>query len=222
MNRNSHVLVALAIAAALLAIAGTIANNFYLIYVFKPLSTLLILLIALHFARRANRPYAFWITLGLFFSLAGDIYLIFPGRFFVQGLSAFLLTHLIYILAFTRDVKFPANWLVWLLFLAIAVANFFLLKPNLPAGLAIPVAIYALALSTMTAQAISRFLLLRTAATKLAAIGAVFFLVSDTLLAWDRFFFSLPFSALLIVVPYYAAQLLIALSARPVSAVNPP
>jgi len=215
MTRNSTTLVGFAIAAALLAIAGSLANNFYLIVLFKPLSTLLILALAVHFWRRAKQSFAFWILVGLFFSLAGDVFLMWPDRFFVLGLAAFLFAHLVYIHAFTCDAKFPANWLVWLVFLAIAAANFFLLRSNLPASLAIPVAVYAIALSTMTAQAIGRFLFLRTSAAKLAAIGAAFFLVSDTLLAWDRFLFPLPFSAILILVPYYAAQLLIALSTRP-------
>jgi len=125
--------------------------------------------------------------------------------------------HLCYIVAFTRDARFPARWLIWLIFLAIAAASFFVLRPNLPPALMLPVAIYAFALSTMTAQAIGRFLLFHTSAAKLAAIGAVFFLVSDTLLAWDRFHTALLLAPALVLIPYYIAQLLIVLSTRPPS-----
>jgi len=215
MIHNSTTLKGLAIAASLLAIAGTLAGNFYLIVIFKPLSTLLILALALHFWRRVKQAFALWICLGLLFSFIGDVFLIAPDKYFVPGLAAFLFTHLCYIVAFTRDAKFPARWLVWLTFLGIAAANFFLLRPNLPSALALPVAIYALALSTMTAQAIGRFLLLRTSAAKLAAIGAFFFFISDTLLAWDRFHTALLLASAFILVPYYIAQILIALSTRP-------
>jgi uncharacterized membrane protein YhhN len=215
MTRNSTTLVGLAIAAALLAITGSLARNFWLIVAFKPLATILILALAWHNWRCTKQSFAFWICIGLLFSLAGDILLIWPDKFFVLGLAAFLLAHFAYLAAFTRGVKFPARWSIWFAFLALATANVFLLRPNLPNALVLPVVFYAVALSTMTAQAIGRSLLLHTSVSTLAAIGALFFLLSDSLLSWDRFHHALPFASVLILAPYYTAQLLIALSTRP-------
>ncbi len=215
MTRNSITLVGLAIVAALFAIAGSIASIFWLTLFFKPLATLLLICTAFGNAARTRLPYAGWICIGLFFSLIGDIFLIWPDKFFLFGLAAFLLAHIAYIIAFTRDAKFPAYVSVWLAFLALAAANVYLLRPNLPTGLTLPVALYATLLATMTAQALGRSLLLRTSSAALAAIGAIFFLLSDSLLAWDRFRTALLFAPALILIPYYLAQFLIALSTSP-------
>lgn len=215
MSRNSTIFVGLAVAAVTLAIAGYLLHNFWLIILFKPLATALIFALAASNVGKTKQAYALWISVGLLFSLAGDTFLILPDKFFLPGLAAFLLTHLSYLLAFTRDAKFPAHRVIWVVFLAIAAANILALKPNLPTTLAIPVVLYALVLSTMTAQALGRFILLRTSAAKLAAIGAVFFVFSDTLLGFDRFHTAIPFASVLILISYYAAQLLISLSTRP-------
>jgi|GEM_PF-5559891 hypothetical protein len=73
----------------------------------------------------------------------------------------------------------------------------------------------------MTAQAIGGSLPLGTRAAKLSAIGALFFLISDTFLAWDRFHGGLLLGPALVLVPYYVAQLLIALSASSPSTQRP-
>ncbi len=212
MTRTPIILVPLVLVASAVAIAGHLIGNLWLIYIFKPLATTLIFFLAFTNWAKSKLPFALWISIGLVFSLLGDILLIWPDQLFVAGLAAFLLAHLAYLVAFTRDAEFPANWPLWLAFLTIAAANFFALKPNLPSGLALPVALYAVALSTMTAQAAGRALLLRNSSAKLAAIGALFFLLSDTLLAWNRFHHPIPLASLLILAPYYAAQLLVAQS----------
>ena len=212
MNRNSNILAGLAIAAAGQSVAAHLVSYRPFIYFFKPLATLLILALALANAGKTKLPFARWIALGLFFSLCGDILLIWPNKWFLPGLAVFLLAHVSYLAALTRDAKLPANTIIWLALLAVAVANFVALRPYLPKGLEPPVAIYAFALATMVAQAIGRALLLRTVAARFAAIGASFFLVSDTLLAYDRFHSAIPLAPLLILAPYYAAQLFLALS----------
>jgi len=211
MARSLKLSLAAAIAAGL-AIVGHLLNDLWLIYVFKPLATVLILALALANSRKTKLPFARWIALGLFFSLWGDILLIWPDRWFLPGLAVFLLAHVAYLAAFTRNVKFPASAPVWLALLAVAAGNFFVLRPHLPRGLELPVAIYAFAVATMAAQAIGRELILRTAAARLAAIGGFLFLVSDALLAWSRFRHFIPLAPLLVLAPYYAGQLLIALS----------
>ena len=71
-----------------------------LIYLFKPLTTILILTAALIPDTWRNGAYAGLIALGLFFSLLGDILLMLPSDHFVQGLVSFLLAHICYGLAF--------------------------------------------------------------------------------------------------------------------------
>jgi len=65
---------------------------------------------------------------------------------------------------------------------------------------------------SMAAQAMGRSFLLRTSAARFAAIGALLFVLSDGLLALNRFYAPLRLAPLLILVPYYTGQWLIASS----------
>ncbi len=183
-----------------------------LLWTFAPLATILILAIAFASWRARKDRYSLWITIGLLFSLAGDVLLLRPEHFFLLGLSAFLLTHIAYLIAFTRDTPFPAPSEVWIFYLLFAACCNFLLFSRLPAGLRFPVAVYSLFLMSMAAQAMGRSFLLRTSAARFAAVGALLFVLSDGLLAFNRFYKPVPLAPLLVLLPYYAAQWLIASS----------
>ena len=77
------------------------------VYLFKPLTTILILSGAVLTARRQPKGserarYGRLICVGLLCSLAGDVLLMLPRDRFVAGLGAFLLAHVCYIGAFSR------------------------------------------------------------------------------------------------------------------------
>jgi uncharacterized membrane protein YhhN len=76
----------------------------------------------------------------------------------------------------------------------------------------IPVACYVAVISTMSWQAIARWWTLRNRSAALAAAGSVFFLVSDSSIAIERFGTPFAGATLVIVVTYYAAQWGLALS----------
>ena len=156
--------------------------------------------------------YAQWIAVGLVFSFLGDVLLIWPGQYFLPGLAAFLLTHTAYLIAFTRDCRFPARLSVWLAYLFVAAAFYLVLFPTLPRGLRMPVLIYSALLATMAGQAMGSFFELKTPFSLRAAAGALLFLLSDLLLAFDRFHRPLLYSTILILTPYYLGQWLIASS----------
>jgi uncharacterized membrane protein YhhN len=196
---------------ALLAIAGSYNRpnqNFY--YIFKPATTILILFIVLT-ASVSN--YKIIITVGMLFSLMGDIFLMLPSDQFLPGLICFLITHICYIVAFLFDSKIGRPLWPYLLLTVIAIGIFELLSNGIPPSMKFPVAIYAAALSFMTAQAIARFLQRGYKAMMLAAIGAVLFMISDTL-AYDRFVTGFAVAHAIILSAYYAAQYLIALSVK--------
>jgi uncharacterized membrane protein YhhN len=218
MPRISSNLVGLLSAiAALLTLAGHLLYHPWLEYFCKPLATVLILAIAFSQWRADKGSYSFWITVGLFFSFLGDIALLWPALYFLPGLAAFLVTHLSYLIAFTREAKFPARPSIWVLYLAIAAAMLVFLFPNLPSSLKIPVVLYSLLLAAMAAQAMGRYLALKTSPARLAATGAILFMLSDVLLAFDHFHSAIPFAPLLVLTPYYLAQWLIARSTAPPS-----
>jgi len=80
--------------------------------------------------------------------------------------------------------------------------------------LRVPVLVYVTCLIAMTSQAVSRFLTVRTIASGFAAFGGIIFLLSDTLIAYNRFHARIIFASACILVTYYAALWLIAKSAR--------
>ena len=85
----------------------------------------------------------------------------------------------------------------------------FLWAGGLPPALRLPVAAYVLVIALMAAQAIGRATVLRDAPSLLVAIGAGFFMLSDSLLATNRFVHPLPMAQVWVLATYYAAQALI-------------
>ena len=218
MPKYSFSFVGLLVAiAVLVTLAGHLLPHSSLAYLFKPLATFLILSVAFSQWRADKGSYSFWITVGLFFSLLGDIALLWPNLYFLPGLAAFLVTHVAYLIAFTRDAKFSARLSIWLLYLVVTAALLVFLFPNLPATLKIPVTLYSLLLASMAAQAMGRFIALKTRPTRLAAFGAILFMLSDLLLAFNRFHSAIPLAPVLVLLPYYLAQWLIAASTAPPS-----
>jgi uncharacterized membrane protein YhhN len=205
-----------AVPSGLLAIAGDLLALPALIFVFKPVTTLLI--IAWAWPRGADAPaMRRWVRAGLGLSLAGDVFLIWPEGF-LPGLVSFLLAHLAYIVAFTRRARLAARPIAFAVYGLIAAALLTQLWPGVPPALRAPVLAYVVCLAAMAAQAGVFWLAARgTAAEALArsaALGGLLFMSSDTLLAFNKFSAPLPLSALWILVTYWAAQGLIARSLR--------
>ncbi|MGH8530453.1 MAG: lysoplasmalogenase [Nevskiales bacterium] len=197
---------------AALTIAGKYRSR-TLLYIFKPLTTLLIVLLALDESRVGKQEIYQWlIGAGLLFSLLGDVFLMLRRERFLAGLISFLLAHLLYITAFLQDMS-PADGPLWLwgAFLLYAAGGLYLLLPRVGA-LKLPVAAYTLALNVMAVLACSRLLVLETQAATYAAIGAVLFLLSDSILSWNKFVKPFAVAELLLLSTYFAGQTLIALS----------
>jgi len=215
MPRNSTPILSLLFSlAAALSLAGSSFAHPWLHSLFTPFATIFILSIALSNWRSFHQTYALWISMGLFFSLLGDIALLRPTRYFLLGLIAFLFAHLAYLIAFTGDTKFPARVSVWLIYLAIAAILYDVLRPGLPSALQWPVALYAILLALMAGQAMGRCLVRRSLPRWLAGLGALLFMLSDALLSIDRFRRPLPCASLLVLLTYFLGQWLIALSTR--------
>lgn len=202
---------AVALSAAL-AIAGALwADLRWLHYVFKPLTTLLIFALAWH--APAPRPaYRRAVVAGLLLSTLGDVWLMLPQDRFVFGLASFLLAHLAYLYAFTRLAPLqPWRW-PYLAYAAVATGVLALLWPRLPPPLQLPVVIYVVALAAMAAQAAVLGVKPLHAGARYALAGGFCFVVSDALLAIDRFHTALPHAAAAVLSSYWLAQFLIARS----------
>jgi len=215
-------LAALSFAAAVsaaLAIRGHYTGpHRILVYVFKPLTTLLLLAIALRPAGGAAGRYAGAVAVGLVFSLAGDVFLMLPGDRFREGLASFLAAHLCYIAAFTTGTGFLAHPLPAVAFGTFGLLLLGLLLPGVPHRLRIPVVLYVAVILAMAVQATGRAVRIRDASALLAGAGAALFVASDALLAWDRFRAPFHASRAAVLSTYFLAQWLIALSAQATSA----
>jgi uncharacterized membrane protein YhhN len=204
--------------SAMLAIAGASMGGDapWIHYLFKPVATLLVWYSVLRAAVPVGAAYRKAILAGLALSLCGDVFLMLPKTLlplgFELGLASFLIAHLFFLRAFTRDARLFGKLLPLVLLLLVSCANLAILWPTIGAALRIPVLAYMICLVGMTAQAASRALSLGTRGSWLAALGAVFFLVSDTTLAFNKFHAPLPASALLVLGTYYTALYLIARS----------
>ncbi len=209
------------IEAAALATATSAAGFDELHRVFKPLAMVLAIVTVMQRARAPAgttpalpRGYALLLVAGLAFSLAGDVFLMFKG-FFIPGLVAFLIAHFCYIALFRRDAPWFAERRALAATLAAAGVMYAFLFPRLDPVLKVAVAVYATVIALMAAQAIGRATVLRDPPSVALAVGAVFFMLSDSLLAINRFATPLPMAQFWVLSTYYVAQLLIAHNAHP-------
>lgn len=158
--------------------------------------------------------YRRWIRLGLLFSLAGDIILDWPADLFAFGLGAFLIAHLCYLVAYLGDSRRLAPRAL-LLALAAGGGMFTMLASQPLGQLLMPVALYALTISAMLWRALARIAepnIARSSAW-LAAVGAVLFVISDSLIGINRFVAPFASAHYAIIVTYWLGQFAIAASA---------
>ncbi|HQY77837.1 MAG TPA: lysoplasmalogenase family protein [Rhodoferax sp.] len=154
----------------------------------------------------------------LVFSLGGDVFLMLPGDqplwglpTFILGLGSFLVAHLFYIALFCQGQAWFPSKRALLLVLGVGAAMYAIVWGGLgnDTVLKIAVAAYVTVISLMTAQAIGRAVTLGDSASRWVAVGACVFMVSDSLIAINKFVTPVALSSLWILVTYYCAQMLI-------------
>ena len=186
------------------------------VYLLKPLSTLLVIAVALLslLTPHAQPAFTLWIAAGLILSLGGDVALMFEtNRAFLVGLVLFLLAHVVYSITFTVPNGFhPADIATGAVLLVVAVAIYLYLRPGLGRMQGSVIA-YTLIICFMVNRAISAFFGDAFTITQawLLSLGAVFFMLSDIVLAVNRFRRPMEKHRLSLFA-YYLGQLLIALS----------
>ncbi|HUH46528.1 MAG TPA: lysoplasmalogenase [Arenibacter sp.] len=126
--------------------------------------------------------------LALCFSLLGDIMLLFDylsSFYFIFGLIAFLLAHIGYTLVFFRqgnkDVPKEFWWMLAVLIIY-GLSLYFILMDHL-GGLKVPVIIYISAILIMAITAYNRKKRIERSSYLFVLIGALFFIISDSVLA---------------------------------------
>jgi len=152
----------------------------------------------------------------LAFSWVGDIVLLFADIaeiYFIVALASFLISHLIYCTLFNKqktveirnNIVFRIGCLIILLYV-VGMISFLL--PTL-GTLKVPVIIYAFVISTMLLFAFNGFLSWSKPGNKYVFYGAVIFVVSDSILAINKFYTPIQKGSFFIMVTYLVAQYLI-------------
>ncbi|WP_236193483.1 lysoplasmalogenase [Pseudomonas glycinae] len=200
----------LALMGAVTFLYGLSTHAVLLCLLVKPLPVLA-LLGWLHDAPPSD--YRRWISLGLIFSLVGDVLLAWPGDLFVFGLGAFLLAHLSYLKAYLSDCRRVAL-LPLILALSVGAVLLGILISSGLGPLTVPVIVYGTAISAMLWRALARLgsgVPQRSAL--LAAGGAVAFVFSDSVIGINRFVAPFHAAPYVIILSYWLGQWGIAASA---------
>lgn len=201
------ILTLLVILSASTHIWGEYRGSRHRVYIFKPLTMAIILIMAL-LGQSAAPFYKSMIITGLLFSLVGDVFLMLPSDRFIPGLMAFLVAHLAYITAFGSEINVLRGWILFPL-LTFGIIIYIILAPSL-GSMRMPVIFYMAAILIMTWLAWERWSQTNQSGALLAAIGAVLFVISDAVLAINRFRWKFEIARLLNLGTYFAAQVLIA------------
>jgi uncharacterized membrane protein YhhN len=212
MNSRSKPILTLsaAVSAVVLLLSETYGIR-VMIYIFKPLTMVFIIALAWNGLKGTCKFYGCFILLGLLFSLMGDILLILPANLFVHGLVSFLIAHIFYITAFFQGMDLRLNSLSWLPFVLFGVLIYGFMLPSLR-EMTIPVLAYMIIILTMGWRAYERWGQNKTREAKLALIGAVLFIISDSALGINRFRLPFELSTVVVLGTYFPAQWFIARS----------
>jgi uncharacterized membrane protein YhhN len=202
--------VAAVVVSGALAILGAERRLAWLHVPFKPLATVLLLAVV----GWPATPLAWWVEAGIALSVVGDIALLWSGgRAFLVGLTAFLLAHLAYVMAFAGVAVWSPHVPV---VAAVTVAATTLMLRAIwrgAVGMHGPIVAYGVVISTMLIAA-SATVGGPLPAAGLAAAGAALFYLSDATLALNRFRRPVPHLAFWTLGVYWMGQLGIALAAR--------
>lgn len=183
-------------------------------YFTKPLLVPLLILYFVTNLGGEKSPLKKWIIMALLFSWIGDVLLMFEQRdpiFFILGLASFLVAHIFYIIFFStikilNGIK--TCYLILVLAIAYYISMMMLLRPSGLDELGWPVRIYGAVILFMLFYAMHMIYIGKVAGNNMIA-GAVLFVVSDSLLAINKFYYSLSYAGVVIMLTYALAQFFI-------------
>ncbi|GIL24566.1 MAG: hypothetical protein BroJett042_30790 [Bacteroidota bacterium] len=198
-----------------LAATNLIAATFNLAllnFITKPL--LVPALAVYYLVATSQRSYLF--LTALFFCWLGDVLLMLQRDeiFFITGLIAFLTGHVLYIICYRNfrsagtGLTGPQQIRFSLPIILAGTGLVTILFPHL-GGLQIPVLVYALVITVMAMQALFRYGYTNSKSFVLVFVGAISFMISDSLLAINKFMQPLPLAGLAVMLTYLLAQYLI-------------
>ena len=165
----------------------------------------LMITLGLHYwilQREQNAVLSKSVVLAIIFSCAGDTLLMFQGRdgnFFMFGLAAFLVAHIFYILTYRQhqssDTSNELQGLRKIRYafpIILSGTGLVVILFNRLGEMKIPVLLYAAVLTGMVLVALFRFGKTSSSSFALVFGGAILFMISDSLIAINKFLEPLP------------------------------
>lgn len=196
---------------SLAEIVGIFTGSEKLHFIVKPLLIPCLLLLLYRTISRVNGKNL--LLTGLLFSWAGDVLLMFESKnalFFIFGLVCFLTTHIFYITYFLKirsaNVSLLKKYPVLVPgVVAYGISLVWLLYPHL-ADLKLPVMVYAAVICSMLLCSLHVFVKVNRKPAVCYLAGAAFFVLSDSLLAINKFYQPFVYAGVFIMLTYCAAQ----------------
>lgn len=197
-------------------LAGRLLDNIQMEYFVKPLIMIWIAVYFLLFAKKST--FTVPVLLAFFFSWVGDNFLMLSGKnelFFFAGVGGFFFAQLSYIYIFAKFSEnggkgyLRKNLWMSIFFFAYVAGMLILLFPGLEGMMKPIITIYALSLMLMSMMALNRSGRVGAQSFKLVFVGSLLFLLSDSMIAFNKFHSDIPLAGFLIMITYIAAQYLI-------------
>lgn len=155
-----------------------------------------------------------WLLSALLFSWIGDCILLFADKgemYFIAGLVSFLLAHMLLIVLFTKQKSAHLSFKKPIFWIGVTCATVYLagmlsfLLPSL-GNLKLPVMGYALTITIMLKTAIKGSIDWKDNSKYWVLIGAIFFVISDSIMAIDKFHSPITSASYTIMITYLIAQ----------------
>lgn len=206
-SKLSKLLIAVYFVVSVLDIVAVAMHYPVMQAVFKPM-IMLSLMAAYYFSVSKINT---WYLLALAFSFLGDVLLMDKNNLFLPGIAAFLCTQLIYIFIIQKRLK-KGNMkdlliaiVPFMIFYGLLIA---ILQKNL-GDFKIPVMVYGMAISIFGMSALLLHLQYRNFSSRILLLGAILFIVSDSMIALQKFHSARQIYPVAIMSTYVLAQFLI-------------
>ena len=171
-------------------------------YVCKPLATVGFLAVAIAISNAESLPQT-WRIFALVFCLLGDVFLMLPRDAFVPGLASFAIAQICFAVSLLNEDVTTLRLLIGLVIVVpatLVLARQFLchISTSGHKELVLPVMVYMVVIAAMATSAIA-------GATAVGIVGAIFFMLSDSLIAEQRFVKERSWQPVGIMVTYHVA-----------------
>jgi alkenylglycerophosphocholine hydrolase len=199
---DKGLLVGAILAGMIFIVLLPIFHPYPLSFVVKGIPVLCLIVISLRNFRGGRR---ILVLLALLFCLAGDILLdLDRSANFKPALAAFLLGHIFYIVVFVGKIRFEKRRLPWLIIATVYIGLIAFILRTMSPEFVLPVYAYMVVIGAMwfVSYLMDNFSIM-------ISLGAMIFVLSDTIIAVNKFLKPLPYSTIFNIGFYFTAQILI-------------